>query len=123
RTNNPVIDTSVTSAAAIAQIFREEGGRVLATLIRLLGDFDLAEEAMQEAFAAALRQWPSKSCPANPRAWLVSVGRHKAIDSLRRNITLRERGRELLEDAEIDRIEPPPEDQGTLDDDMLRLVF
>ena len=59
---------------------------MLATLIRLLGDFELAEDAMQDAFAAALMQWPSEGIPANPRAWLVNVGRHKAIDRLRRHM-------------------------------------
>jgi len=70
--------------AAIEQVYREESARVLATLIRLLGSFDLAEEAMQEAFAAALEQWPRQGTPVNPRAWLVSTGRHKAVDLLRR---------------------------------------
>ncbi|MDF3053262.1 MAG: polymerase subunit sigma-24, partial [Geminicoccaceae bacterium] len=65
-------------------VYREESRRVLATLIRLLGDFDLAEEALQEAFAAAVERWPSEGVPQNPRAWLVSTGRFKAIDGLRR---------------------------------------
>ena len=65
-------------------LYRADSGRILATLIRLLGDFDLAEEAMHEAFAAALEQWPRTACPANPRPWLVSTGRFKAIDALRR---------------------------------------
>lgn len=64
---------------------REESGRVLSTLIRLLGDFDLAEEMLQEAYAAALQKWPSEGTPSNPRAWLVSTARHKAIDRLRRD--------------------------------------
>src|SRR6186997_663065 len=65
-------------------IYRAESRRVLATLIRLLGDFDLAEEALHEAFRAALEQWPRDGLPANPRAWLVSTGRFKAVDALRR---------------------------------------
>ena len=65
-------------------VYRAESRRVLATLIRLLGDFDLAEEALHDAFAAALEQWPRDGVPANPRAWLVSAGRFKAIDALRR---------------------------------------
>jgi RNA polymerase sigma-70 factor (ECF subfamily) len=68
----------------IEELFRQESRRVLATLIRLLGDFDLAEEAMQEAFAAAVERWPVEGVPQNPRAWLVSTGRFKAIDGLRR---------------------------------------
>src|SRR5262249_48262540 len=73
-------------ADKIELVFRNESGRVLARLIRLLGDFALAEDAMQDAFAAALMQWPSEGIPANPRAWLVNVGRHKAIDRLRRHM-------------------------------------
>ena len=65
-------------------IYRTESRRVLATLIRLLGDFDLAEEALHDAFVAAVERWPSEGVPANPRAWLVSTGRFKAIDVLRR---------------------------------------
>ncbi len=68
----------------VEAIYRSDSRRVLATLIRLLGDFDLAEEALQEALAAALQQWPREGVPANPRAWLVSTGRFKAIDVLRR---------------------------------------
>ena len=66
--------------ATVDEIYQAESRRVLATLIRLLGDFDLAEEALQDAFAAALAQWPRAGVPANPRAWLVSAGRFKAID-------------------------------------------
>jgi RNA polymerase sigma-70 factor (ECF subfamily) len=66
-------------------IYRAESRRVFATLIRLLGDFDVAEEALHEAFRAALEQWPREGIPANPRAWLVSAGRFKAIDGIRRN--------------------------------------
>src|SRR5271170_7630486 len=73
-------------ADRIGLLFRNESGRVLATLIRLLGDFELAEDAMQDAFAAALVQWPDEGIPANARAWLVNVGRHKAIDRLRRHM-------------------------------------
>ena len=69
---------------AVEGIYRSDSRRVLATLIRLLGDFDRAEEAMHEAFAAAVEQWPREGIPANPRAWLVSTGRFKAIDAARR---------------------------------------
>src|SRR6187455_3315110 len=65
-------------------VYRAESRRVFATLIRLLGDFDVAEEALHDAFRAALEQWPQEGVPANPRAWLVSAGRFKAIDGLRR---------------------------------------
>src|SRR6476620_4145529 len=68
----------------IEAVYRAESRRVFATLVRVLGDFDLAEEALHEAFRAALEQWPRDGLPTNPRAWLVSAGRFKAIDSLRR---------------------------------------
>ena len=68
----------------VERVYREESGRVLATLIRLLGDFDRAEEATAEAFSTAIEYWPESGVPANPRAWLISTGRHKAIDAMRR---------------------------------------
>ena len=68
----------------IAEIFENDSRRIFATLVRLLGDLDLAEDAMQDAFTAAIRQWPTEGIPANPRAWLVSAGRFKAIDHIRR---------------------------------------
>src|ERR1700710_1043424 len=79
----------------IEAIFRNEAGRALATLIRLVGDFDLAEDALQDAFAAALEKWPAAEPPANPRAWLVNVGRNKAIDRVRRQIAFRGKQDEL----------------------------
>ena len=72
----------------IEKIFRDEAGRAMATLIRLVGDFDLAEDVLQDAFAVALERWPQGEMPANPRAWLVNVGRNKAIDRIRRNVCL-----------------------------------
>ena len=115
-------------ADRIELVFRNEAGRVLATLIRLLGDFELAEDAMQDAFAAALMQWPSEGIPANPRAWLVNVGRHKAIDRLRRHMRFLAK-REQIEAGQMSdhRIgEWIPEEQaadGALQDDVLRLIF
>jgi RNA polymerase sigma-70 factor (ECF subfamily) len=112
------------SASDIERVFRQEAGRVLATLIRLVGDFELAEEAMQEAFAAAVEQWPSTSLPANPRAWLVNVGRNKAIDRLRRQILFRAKRPDLETEAAIARqITPPDDNDDSLGDDMLRLIF
>src|SRR6476469_5768585 len=73
-------------------VYRAESRRVLATLIRLLGDFDVAEEALHDAFAAALERWPETGIPDNPRTWLVSAGRFRAIDHLRRRAALVERG-------------------------------
>src|SRR5260370_35430256 len=72
----------------VDEVYRSQSRRVLATLIRLLGDFDLAEEALQDAFTAALAQWPVAGVPANPRAWLVAAGRFKALDGLRRGAPL-----------------------------------
>ena len=101
---------------------------MLATLIRLIGDFELAEDAMQDAFAAALMQRPSEGTPANPRAWLVNVGRHKAIDRLRRHLRFlakrEEIEAELLSDDRIGQWFPEDESEdGTLQDDVLRLIF
>ncbi len=112
-------------AAIIEEIFRREGGRVLATLIRLLGDFDLAEEARQEAFAAAIEQWPATGIPENARAWLVHVGRNKGIDHIRRQALLREKVAGLAhEDSLHDRAGDPGEaDETAFRDDRLRLIF
>src|ERR1700720_1334709 len=79
----------------IEKIFRDEAGRALATLIRLVGDFDLAEDALQDAVAVALERWPAAEPPSNPRAWLVNVGRNKAIDRVRRQIAFRGKQSEL----------------------------
>ena len=100
-------------------LYRRESRRVLATLIRLLGDFDLAEEAMAEAFRAAMEQWPKEGVPANSRAWLVSAGRFKAIDSIRRQERFSCVDPEALEAVPA---EPEAENEG-IEDDRLRLVF
>jgi RNA polymerase sigma-70 factor (ECF subfamily) len=106
----------------IEQIYRSESRRVFATLVRLLGDFDAAEEGLHDAFRAALEQWPRDGLPANPRAWLVSAGRFKAIDAMRRNARF-----EAL-DAHEDTVEnipdasPTDESEG-IEDDRLRLIF
>jgi RNA polymerase sigma-70 factor, ECF subfamily len=111
------------SPADIEKIFRDEAGRALATLIRLVGDFDLAEDVLQEAFAAALERWPATEVPANPRAWLVNVGRNKAIDRIRRQISFRDKQAALTHDVLLN-AEPAPDDSdAVLDDDMLRLIF
>ena len=102
----------------IERLYRDESRRVLATLIRLLGDFDLAEEALHEAFRSAVEQWPREGVPDNPRAWLVSAGRFRAIDSLRR-----QRRFQPLDE----RVDVPGEDDAQevelLEDDRLRLIF
>src|SRR5580692_3895445 len=83
------------------KLHREESGRILATLIRLLGDFDLAEEMLQEAYAVALQKWPTEGTPENPRAWLISTARHKAIDRLRRGQRFEQKAEEIAKTAEI----------------------
>jgi RNA polymerase sigma-70 factor (ECF subfamily) len=109
---------------AIEEIFRREAGRVLATLIRLLGDFDLAEEAQQEAFAAALEQWPAHGTPTNPRAWLISAGRNKAVDRIRRDILFRTKVSNALAVTEADVVAAIDEaDEQVFGDDRLRLIF
>ena len=108
--------------AAVDALYVAESRRVLATLIRLLGDFDLAEEALHEAFRAALEQWPRDGIPGNPRSWLVSTGRFKAVDSLRR----RARFRALDDAAAADlAVEDPAawRDDESVEDDRLRLIF
>jgi RNA polymerase sigma-70 factor (ECF subfamily) len=116
----------------IENIYREESGRILATLIRLLGSFDLAEEALQEAFAAALEQWPKDGMPANPRAWLVSTAHHKGIDVLRRQIRLDSKREELQKLAELEQQLAETDENvrrhslttdALFDDDRLRLIF
>jgi RNA polymerase sigma-70 factor (ECF subfamily) len=108
----------------IETIFRNEAGRALATLIRLVGDFDLAEDALQDAFAAALENWPAGEPPSNPRAWLVNVGRNKAIDRIRRQIAFRGKQQQLLHEIELTAPDGSEAgDDATLDDDMLRLIF
>jgi RNA polymerase sigma-70 factor (ECF subfamily) len=109
--------------AEIGRIFREESGRSVATLIRLFGDIDVAEDAVQEAFAVALRKWPGDGLPPNPGGWITTTARNRAIDRLRREA----RGRELLN--EVGALSPDnddpgtPEEVGLVRDDRLRLIF
>lgn len=105
------------------KLHREESGRVVSTLIRLLGDFDLAEEMLQEAYAVALQKWPAEGEPANPRAWLISTARHKAIDRLRRDHRFETKRDEIARNAES--TAQPADDFGDdmFPDDRLRLVF
>jgi RNA polymerase sigma-70 factor (ECF subfamily) len=107
----------------IDEIYRSDSRRVLATLIRLLGDFDLAEEAMHDAFAAALEAWTEEDIPANPRAWLVSTGRFKAIDRLRRGARFDAAVDEIARSIEA-AVPPDVDDEGAgVEDDRLRLIF
>ncbi len=102
---------------AVERVFREESGRIIATLIRVLGEFDLAQEAMQEAFAVALQRWPGDGVPDNPGAWITTAARRKAVDQLRRRRTRNEVGG--LEEIEViqERLET------SVEDDRLRLIF
>ena len=107
----------------IDRIYRAESRRILATLIRLLGDFDVAEEALQDAFGIALEQWARDGVPANPRTWLVSTGRNRAIDRMRRDARFVSRVDELGADSlAIDATELPENESG-VEDDRLRLIF
>jgi RNA polymerase sigma-70 factor, ECF subfamily len=109
--------------AEVGRIFREESGRSVATLIGVFGDIDLAEDAVQEAFAVALRKWPADGLPPNPGGWITTTARNRAIDRLRRE----SRGRELL--GELAALSPGdqerdvPEETGAVPDDRLRLIF
>jgi len=102
---------------------REESGRILSTLIRLLGDFDLAEETLQEAYAVALQKWPMEGTPANPRSWLISTARHKAIDRLRREQRFERKAEQLAKTSEAT-VQPESEiEEDMVGDDRLRLIF
>ena len=105
---------------ALDALYRTESRRVLATLIRLLGDFDLAEEALHEAFRAALEQWPAAGVPTKPRAWLISTGRFKAIDALRHRAKF-EAPLDALTETQL----PASVDEAeeSIEDDRLRLIF
>jgi len=119
--------TGPTVQREIERVYAAESRRVLATLIRLLGDFDRAEEALSDAFVAALEQWPRDGIPANPRAWLVSAGRFKAIDTIRRRArfdrSLRAIADSLDDDAELGGELNVGEDDTSVADDQLRLIF
>jgi RNA polymerase sigma-70 factor (ECF subfamily) len=113
----------VDADAAVAAVYRSDWGRIVATLIRLVGDFDLAEETAQEAFATAVDQWRSDGVPAFPRAWLIQTARHKAIDRLRRRARFEDRrdASTMAETAEA--VDAPAFDPGEIPDDQLRLIF
>jgi RNA polymerase sigma-70 factor (ECF subfamily) len=106
----------------IETLYRSESGRVLATLVRLLGDLDLAEESMHEAFAAALESWPKAGIPDKPRPWLISTARFKAIDAMRRRTRFDGAQRDLVAHLES-RVSEAPEENEEIEDDRLRLIF
>jgi RNA polymerase sigma-70 factor (ECF subfamily) len=115
--------SSAPALDAVSAAYRDQSRQVLSTLIRLLGDFDLAEEALQEAFKAALEQWPRDGVPHNPRAWLVSTGRFKAIDAMRKRKRLEPLPDDFERLVESENDDAPPEDIGGVEDDRLRLIF
>lgn len=105
------------------EIYRKESRQVFATLIRLLGDFDLAEDAMHDAFRTALEQWGEKGIPSHPRAWLVSTGRFKAIDRIRRQSRFESLPDQPLLQIEADSVDPSSQVDKEIEDDVLRLIF
>jgi RNA polymerase sigma-70 factor, ECF subfamily len=113
----------VDAAAAVESVYRSDWGRIVATLIKLFGDFELAEEYAQEAFAAALDQWPSSGVPESPRAWIIQTARHKAIDRLRRQTLFSEKIQSQLA-SELPVSTPEPDyEAGEIPDERLRLIF
>ena len=111
------------NAGELERLYRNESRKVFATLVRLLGDFDLAEEATHEAFAAAMQQWPQQGTPANPTSWLISTGRFKAVDIMRRRARLKGLQPELV--RRLSEIEASNQSMANQDieDDRLRLIF
>jgi RNA polymerase sigma-70 factor (ECF subfamily) len=115
------------SREAVEKVFKEERGRILATLIRVLGDIDLGEEALAAALEAALEQWPNEGTPANPRAWLIRTARNKAVDRIRRRALLEDKRAEMEADAALERegaaSDSEMADEVSVHDDQLRLIF
>ena len=112
------------SREAVEKVFREERGRILATLIRVLGDIDLGEEALAAALEAALEQWPNEGTPANPRAWLIRTARNKAVDRIRRRVLFEDKRAEMEADAALEHEgDADADDEVSVHDDQLRLIF
>ena len=124
--SNPKADVGVVAEQArntVDAVYRSDSRHVLATLIRLLGDFDIAEEALHDAFNTALEQWPRDGVPANPRAWLVSTGRFKAIDAIRRRVRFEPLPNNIETRLAADGADPAARDNESVEDDRLRLIF
>src|SRR5580700_551856 len=111
------------ATTAVEEVYRSDWGRIVATLFRLVGDFDLAEESAQEAFAAAVDQWPVSGVPEFPRAWIIQTARHKAIDRIRRNASFEEKLDSYVNSGLVRTIEVPDYDNNEIPDDRLRLIF
>jgi len=114
---------SADAATAVEAVYRSDWGRIVATLIRLVGDFDLAEESAQEAFAAAVDQWRSSGVPKSPRAWIIQTARHKAIDRIRRRVRFSEKLESYAASGLVPTIAEPDYDPDQIPDDRLRLIF
>lgn len=124
KTLSPVTENATERVReSVDAVYRSESRRILATLIRLLGDFELAEDALHDAFRAALERWPKEGVPANPRAWLVSTGRFKAIDVMRRRARFDASQAALAEPLDAGTSEAPVSDDEGVEDDRLRLIF
>src|SRR5215467_6614469 len=116
----------ITDARSVAEsVFRQESGRIIATLIRISGSFDRAEEALQEAFASALASWPERGIPQNPAAWITAVAHRKLIDQTRRDKTRQEKWDELQYETGNPAVDADNPDESSihLPDDRLRLIF
>ncbi|HEY9432412.1 MAG TPA: RNA polymerase sigma factor [Blastocatellia bacterium] len=111
------------TTTAIDSVYRSDWGRIVATLIRFFGDFDMAEESAQEAFAAAVEQWPLAGVPEFPRAWIIQTARHKAIDRIRRRTRFEEKLESQVAAGLIQTVEEPNYDTSEIPDDRLRLIF
>src|SRR5262245_18155361 len=116
-------DRAAAASAAVDAVYHADWGRIVATLIRLFGDFDAAEDAAQEAFAIAVDQWRVAGVPESPRAWLIQTARHKAIDRIRRRARHEATLRWLGGDAEEPVVEPAETEAAEIADDRLRLIF
>src|SRR5579864_892376 len=115
-------NSNTRSRDAVDAVYRTESRRVFATLIRVLGDFELAEEALHDAFTSAMEQWPREGVPANPRAWLVSTGRFKAIDAMRRQARFDASLADLADRLNTEANDSSTTDNEGIDDDRLRLI-
>ncbi|MGH8012187.1 MAG: RNA polymerase sigma factor [Candidatus Binataceae bacterium] len=107
----------------LERLYRQDWGRILASLIRILGDFELAEDVAQEGFAAALEQWPRQGVPQNPRAWIIGTARHKAIDRIRRDARFDGKLRQAIQIEQDETTAMPEENDSSVPDDRLRLIF
>src|SRR5262245_61979486 len=118
---NPAAD--VAANLAVESVYRSDWGRIVASLIRVFGDFDLAEEAAQEAFTVAVDQWRESGVPDFPRAWIIQTARHKAIDRIRRRTRFAEKLESYAESGLVREFEEPDYDAIEIPDDRLRLIF